>query len=77
MAKRMSKNYGKKVAVNIQFDLTKMTAEQKKTLRKITLLMSSLGITYDTGTDGDIYDWEWDYSLSGPVRVSFKGFEEN
>lgn len=40
-----------------------------------------IGITFDTGGSNDEegnlhYDWEFDWSLKGPVEVYFKKFKE-
>ena len=32
-----------------------------------------MGISFDSGCGPDGRDWEWDYSLSGPMRVTFVG----
>jgi len=42
--------------------------------------LAKLGITFDTGgriTDPILYGWEFDWSLTGPVKVLFKRFKEN
>jgi hypothetical protein len=33
----------------------------------------ALGVNFDTGSGGAGRDWEWDYSLAGPISVRFKG----
>ena len=35
-------------------------------------LMREVGITFDTGVGSDGRDWEWDWSLSGPISVKFR-----
>jgi hypothetical protein len=35
--------------------------------------LKGMGITFDTGMGCGGRDWEWDYALSGPIRVKFKG----
>jgi hypothetical protein len=35
--------------------------------------MRALDIGFDTGMGGGGRDWEWDYSLSGPISVAFRG----
>jgi len=42
--------------------------------------MEKLGITFDTGGSTDdegnlCYDWEFDWSLKGPIKVYFKKFK--
>ena len=32
-----------------------------------------MGISFDTGSGCDGRDWEWDYSLSGPISVRIRG----
>lgn len=42
--------------------------------------LSKLGISFDTGgtlTDPVEYDWEFDWSLKGPVSVLFKRFKHS
>jgi hypothetical protein len=46
-------------------------------LREIEGHLRDLGITFDTGLGPDGRDWEWDYSLSGPISVAFKGRAKN
>jgi len=31
-----------------------------------------MGITFDTGMGGDGRDWEWDWSLKGPISIRFR-----
>ena len=42
-------------------------------LREIENRLREMGIHFDTGMGGGGRDWEWDFSLSGPVKVSFRG----
>ena len=42
--------------------------------------LGKVGISFDTGgtmTDPVNYDWEFDWSLKGPVQVLFKRFKES
>ena len=41
-------------------------AEMRKAMR-------NMGIEFDTGMGCGGRDWEWDWSLSGPLRVKFRG----
>lgn len=43
------------------------------TFYKCQELLNEVGITFDTGMGPNGRDWEWDYSLSGPVAVKFVG----
>jgi hypothetical protein len=36
-------------------------------------LLYDMGIQFDAGSGHHGRDWEWDYSLSGPISVVFKG----
>lgn len=38
--------------------------------------MRAVGVDFDTGCGPDGYDWEWDWSLSGPISVQFKSRAE-
>lgn len=35
--------------------------------------LSNMGITFDTSCGLDGRDWEWDWSLSGPISIQFRG----
>lgn len=39
--------------------------------------LNRMGIEFDTGCGPDGRDWEWDWSLRGPVRVKFRGHAKN
>lgn len=41
-------------------------------LWEIEKRLRNMGIEFDSGCGAAGRDWEWDYSLSGPVRVTFK-----
>lgn len=65
----------KEVEVRIQWDLNKIDFD---VLHKIEALLSKAGVTFDTGAylvdqeDGcRPRDWEWDWSLKGPVKVFY------
>lgn len=61
--------------VLIQFGFQDLTKEQRDKLWKIESLFHELGIYFDTGgAIGGARDWEWDWSLRGPVKVFFKKF---
>ena len=41
-------------------------------LYKIQQMMNEIGVTFDTGLGFGGRDWEWDWSLRGPISVKFK-----
>lgn len=55
--------------VSIQFDIEKLGGEGLDKLFKIEKLFRELGINFDTGGGMGARDWEWDFSLTGPVKV--------
>jgi len=57
--------------VLINFDNSKIPMGKIMELEK---LLHEMGIHFDTGTDFKSRDWEWDWSLRGPVNVFFKQF---
>jgi len=65
------------VEVQITFDISKMSAEQREAFYRARHELGKVGISFDTGTNGACFDWEWDWSLKGPVRVLFKQFTKN
>lgn len=69
-------NRGREAEVGIQFDLTVMTPEQRQKLFEVERLLGELGVAFDRGSDGRQRDWEWDWSLRGPVRVVFQRFTD-
>jgi hypothetical protein len=42
-------------------------------LAKLETLLEELGIEFDRDAGPDGRDWEWDWSLSGPISVQFRG----
>jgi len=62
----------KEVEVLIQFDLTKLDQKKRDKLFKIEKLLYDIGVTFDTGAGFGGRDWEWDWSLKGPVKVYLK-----
>ena len=54
--------------VKIEFDLNKIKLEK---LHQIETLLAEVGITFDVGIDisDNIRDWEFDWSLKGPIKV--------
>lgn len=67
----------KEVAVGIHFDLSKMSEAQRALLWEATRALRAAGIGFDMGTCGRYLDWEWDWSLRGPIQVVFKNFVED
>jgi hypothetical protein len=52
--------------VLIQFDLSKVDIQK---VFEIERLLHKIGVHFDTGAGFGFRDWNWDYSLSGPVQV--------
>ena len=52
--------------VNVSFDLGKINIED---LFEIERLLAKNGITFDTGSGFGKRDWQWDWSLEGPIEV--------
>ena len=42
-------------------------------IRDVEMKLYQMGVTFDTGMGYHGRDWEWDFSLSGPISVTFKG----
>lgn len=59
--------------VLIQFDLSKVDINK---LFKIEKMLEEIGVNFDTGSGFGFRDWQWDYSLSGPVQVTSLADEE-
>lgn len=55
-----------KAYITISFDLEKVSFDK---LVKIEKMFADMGITFDTGAGGGFRDWEWDWSLKGPVDI--------
>lgn len=41
-------------------------------LPQIEMQLAEIGVEFDKGLGPDGRDWEWDWSLRGPVRVKFR-----
>lgn len=57
----------------------KIPNDKIKYIYEASRALAKLGISFDTGgtlTDPVNYDWEFDWSLKGPVRVYFKKFKD-
>ena len=72
-------NNGKEVEVGITFDTKDFSKKDFAKLFQIQSLLSEIGVSFDTGFDFGTKgrDWEWDWSLKGPVKVKFKRFVED
>lgn len=53
--------------VLIQFDLSKVPIGK---IIHIEELLRDVGIDFDRGSGFGYRDWQWDWSLSGPVQVT-------
>lgn len=53
--------------VLIQFDLSKVPIGK---IIHIEELLREVGIDFDRGSGFGCRDWQWDWSLSGPVQVT-------
>jgi len=60
-----------KTEVVIQFDVNKLGTEGMEKLHEIETLFMEMGITFDTGFGFGCRDWQWDWSLKGPVKVVY------
>jgi len=60
------------VEVGIHFHTHEMTKEQLGKLFEAQKLLNEIGLGFDTGGGCGERDWEWDWSLSGPVHVTFR-----
>lgn len=54
--------------VGIHFDLRKIDI---KKIEQIESIFHEMGINFDSGSGCGERDWCWDFSLRGPVRVTF------
>lgn len=55
--------------VKIRFDIHALPDGGLEKLHKIEDLFAELGIHFDRGRDLTHRDWEWDWSLRGPVEL--------
>lgn len=65
-----------KCPVKIQFDLGAMTTPQIEALLDAEKLLRKAGIYFDTGHGEGKRNWQWDWSLKGPVEVKLKNSVE-
>lgn len=70
--------YGQELDVRLTFiDYMALVTEsaERVAIDEAQAALRRAGITFDTGTDfvTGFRDWEWDYSLRGPLSVTFVG----
>lgn len=56
--------------INVCFDMEKLGEKGLATLFEIEKKFLEIGISFDTGAGFGGRDWEWDWSLSGPVKLT-------
>lgn len=61
------------VEVHIEWDVSKLSKVQRDLLHSLTRALGMLGVRFDTGGTKDRFDWEWDWSLRGPLKILFRG----
>ena len=59
----------KKIQARLQFDVSKMSVEDINKLHQAQSLLNEIGVVFDTGGTSEFRDWEFDWSLKGPVKV--------
>ncbi len=73
--------YGQEIDVGVTFFDDALDAEtiqqgrrqfQSGPYREIEQKLRALGISFDSGIGPDGRDWEWDFSLKGPISVRFR-----
>ena len=72
--KALDTNRGREAEVTIKIATEGFTKEQMSAMFKAQELLCELGINFDTGMNmkTGVRDWEWDWSLRGPIKVVFK-----
>jgi hypothetical protein len=66
----------KEINALVQIDVENFTDEDREKLFQIEKLFLELGISFDTGLGFKKRDWEWDWSLQGPIKVYCMGFKD-
>jgi hypothetical protein len=69
------KRFDEEVEVRIQFDTSEMSKKQFEYLQSAQDYLHKAGIRFDSGGTQGQYDWEFDWSLNGPVKVNFRRFK--
>ena len=65
---------GEEVDVHITFkDIGALEGKPSPAVWEAQKLFGKMGIGFDTGSGFHGRDWEWDWSLSGPISVTFCG----
>ena len=64
--------FGQEIDVTITFTQAGL-GTSRGALDDVEDSLQLLGIGFDRGSGFDGRDWEWDWSLKGPVRVVFRG----
>ena len=67
----MEQEFPREVEVSIHIETNKMTPEQYEHLKQAEKHLLEAGISFDTGGGFGGRDWEWDWSLEGPVTVYY------
>jgi len=62
--------------VQIVFDTSNMTEDQKRALTAAESNLFKAGIVFDSyvGSEG-VKGWQWDFSLSGPIKLTIDDAE--
>jgi hypothetical protein len=68
----------KETEVLVTFDMNSLSKDELKKLFKVEKLLNEIGITFDTGYgfDSGARDWNFDWSLEGPITVYHKKFKD-
>lgn len=78
--------YGQEIDVRVTFSKDRLTVDDSQGafrqlfsggLYEIEQRLRHMGIEFDAGMGCAGRDWEWDWSLSGPVSVTFKARARN
>jgi len=56
--------------INVSFDLEKLGDEGLAALFEIEQKFLEIGVSFDTGAGFGRRDWEWDFSLKGPIKIT-------
>ena len=56
--------------INVQFNLDELGQEGLNKLFEIERKLRELGVNFDTGGGCGGRDWEWDWSLEGPIKLT-------
>lgn len=64
---------GDEIDVSVHFQGIASLGGDPARLFDIERTLYDLGVHFDTGSGWEGRDWEWDWSLSGPIHVKFRG----